>query len=135
LNKLKNKQLPLLYSEECLAYLKTVHLNADLIEQHVYFKAQLFVPYLEKIIQLKSVNQDCIVGFYIQTKELELLNDCKFYIPTKKDWLLIPHQNVSWVNFIDFKEVSADILERQFSPLCWLKKSNGQIEKFFLVWW
>jgi len=135
LTKLKEKQLPLLYSNECKSFLKTIKLNIDTIEQQVYFKAQLFVPYSNQNIELKTLNSDCITGFYINKKQLEQFADCKFYIPIKKDWLVIPHQNVNWANFYQFKENSDEYLDRDFSPLCWLKKTNGEIKKFFLVWW
>lgn len=135
LDKLKHKQLPLLYSNECSAYLKTIHLDTTKIEQQVYFKAQLFVPFANKEIQLQQLNASCIVGFYINKEELHQFKDCKFYIPNKKDWLVIPHKQVSWQFFYQFKEKSNAYLERQFSPLFWLKKQNGEIEKFFLVWW
>tara|TARA_R110001592_G_scaffold266_1_gene1464 strand:+ start:78 stop:890 length:813 start_codon:yes stop_codon:yes gene_type:complete len=135
LTKLKEKQLPLLYSKECSDYLKTIDLDVDKIEQRVYFKAQLFVPLSEKNIVLIKLNQECIGGFYINKKELEQFKDCKFFIPNKKDWLIIPHKNVNWDNFHQFKEKSSEYLEREFSPLCWIKKSNGEINKLFLVWW
>lgn len=135
LNKLKGKQLPLLYSIECVNYLKSIHLNVEEIEQQVYFKALLFVPYFQENIILKELNQDCIVGFYINQKELNQFKDCKFFIPNKKDWLVIPHQNVNWLNFDVFKKDAKSYLEREFSPLCWMKKENGEILKFFLVWW
>ncbi|APZ47625.1 hypothetical protein BW723_15605 [Polaribacter reichenbachii] len=135
LTKLKEKQLPLLYSNECENYLKSIHLSSEKIEQQVYFKAQLFVPYAFKNMQLKTLNTDCISGFYINQKELTAFNDCKFFIPNKKDWLVNPHQNVKWFNYTDFKEKSAAYLARNFSPLCWLKMKNGEIFKFFLVWW
>ena len=135
LDKLKQKQLSLLYSNECLAYLETINLNATKIEQQVYFKAQLFVPYADRNINLKLLNQDCIVGFYMNRNELKQFSDCKFYIPNKKDWLIIPHKNVNWLTFDQFIEQLNPYLERKFSPLCWLKKPNGEIEKFFLVWW
>jgi len=135
LTKLKEKQLPLLYSKECKSYLKTINLFVDNIEQQVYFKAQLFVPFSNLNIELSSINKKCIVGFFINRKELAQFKDCKFYIPIKKDWLVKPHQNVDWINFHQFKENSDEYLARDFSPLCWLKKANGEIEKFFLVWW
>ncbi|AUC84084.1 DUF1853 domain-containing protein [Polaribacter sp. ALD11] len=135
LTKLKGKQLPLLYSNECLKYLKTINLSSENIAQQVYFKAQLFVPFSDKKIQLSKINNDCIVGFYSKLEELEQFSNCKFFIPIKKDWLVVPHENVNWCSFIQFKEETNSILERQFSPLCWLKKENGEIEKFFLVWW
>jgi hypothetical protein len=133
--KLKEKQLPLLYSKECITYLESINLNIEEMEQKVYFMAQLFVPFSKKNTQLTTLNQDCIVGFYINKLEIEQFNNCKFYIPTKKDWLLIPHQNVDWLNFNQFKENSNEHLERQFSPLCWMKKPNGEMNKFFLIWW
>lgn len=135
LTKLKEKQLPLLHSNECKIYLESIQLSSEKITQQVYFKAQLFVPYSCKNMPLKTLNSDCICGFYINQKELETFNDCKFFIPNKKDWLMIPHQNVKWLNFTDFKEKSAEYLARIFSPLCWLKQKNGEIKKIFLVWW
>ncbi|MEE9407376.1 MAG: DUF1853 family protein [Polaribacter sp.] len=133
--KLKEKQLPLLYSNECLEYLKTVNLSFENIEQQVYFKAQLFVPISNKNIQFKKLNTNCIAGFYINKNELEQFSDCKFYIPNKKDWLVIPYKNINWQSFPQFKEKADEYLERSFSPLCWIKKTNGEIEKFFLIWW
>ena len=135
LSKLKVKQLPLLYSKECSEYLKSINLDVDEIAQQVYFKGQLFVPFSNKDLQLSVLNQDAVCGFYIHQKELNQFKDCAFYIPSKKDWIIIPHKNVNWINFEDFKGVSNDYLAREFSPLCWMKKPNGEIEKFFFVWW
>ena len=135
LTKLKEKQLPLLYSNECEKYLKSIHLASENITQQVYFKAQLFVPFSNKSIRLSKINKECIVGYYINKTELSQFCDCKFYIPNKKDWLVVPHKNISWQSFYQFTESSKHYLEREFSPLCWLKKPNGTLEKFFLVWW
>ena len=135
LDKLQQKQLPLLYSKECLEYLESIDLNVKDIEQQVYFKAQLFVPFSNQNIVLKNLNTNCICGFYITQKESIQLIDCKFHIPNKKDWLIIPHQNVNWLTFQQFKEKSIEFLERKFSPLCWLKRPNGELQKMFLVWW
>jgi hypothetical protein len=135
LDKLKDKQLPLLYSTECLEYINSINLDANKIEQQVYFKAQLFVPYRSQNIKLNQLNSDSIVGFYINRNEIHQFEDCKFYIPNKKDWLVVPHQNINWLNFSQFLEESKPILERQFSPMCWVKNKNGILEKFFLVWW
>lgn len=135
LNKLKNKQLPILYSKHCQPYLKALDLDAKNMVQHVYFKAQLFVPYSIEDIQLKTLNNDCIIGFYITRDELTNFSDFKFYIPNKKDWLITPHLNVGWINYEQFKRISEDYLEQQFSPLCWIKSKNDTLQKLFLVWW
>ena len=135
LTKLKEKQLPLLFTNECKIYLSTINLASENIQQQVYFKAQLFVPFSGENILLSKINQACVVGFYITPNALAAFSDCKFNIPNKMDWLIAPHKNVNWQSFEQFKERSNDYLARQFSPLCWLKKPNGEIEKFFLVWW
>ena len=90
--------------------------------------------YIERSI-LSVLNQDCISGFYINQKELNHFKDCKFFIPIKKDWIVIPHKNVSWFNFEEFSTISEDYFQRKSSPLCWLKKQNGELVKIFLVWW
>lgn len=135
LNKLTKKQLPLLYFNETKNYLKKHDLTAEKFTQEVYFKAQLFVPYASKELKLTKLNSSCISGFYINTSELATLNACKFYIPCKKDWLIVPHKNVTWLNITDFELKAFKFLDKFNSPLCWIKFKNGELKKFFLVWW
>lgn len=133
--KLKDKQLPLIHTTACKNYLDELNLQSEDITQQVYFKAQLFVPFSQQNIQLKTLNTACIVGFYINQNQLDNFNECKFYIPQKKDWLVIPHTHVNWLNFTDFKTIAQDYFEQQFSALCWVKLKNGELKKVFLVWW
>lgn len=135
ITKLRDKQLPLLHSSACKSYLKALNLKPEDILQQVYFKAQLFVPFSNQDMQLKTLNTDGIVGFYINKNQLDQFNDCNFYIPKKKDWLVIPHTNVKWLNFIEFKVIAKEYFEQQFSSLCWVKFKNGALKKLFLVWW
>ncbi len=135
LTKLKTKQLPLLFSKACASYLSALGLKAEDMEQHVCFKAQLFVPFNNQNIILKTLNTNCIIGFYIKQNELKHLAGCKFYIPNKKDWLVVAHTQVHWLNFKTFAGIANDYFEQKFSPLCWIKFSNGELKKIFLVWW
>lgn len=135
LEKLEQKQLPLLYSEECQNYLKSILLDSIAIEQQIYFKAQLFIPLDNETIICTKINKDCIAGFYIHCNELGQFKETKFYIPTKKDWLTVPHTHVDWISYEDFLKESDQYLERKFSPMCWIKSKNGELRKFFLVWW
>ena len=64
LTKLKEKQLPLLYSETCKDYLDKFNLKAENIIQRVYFKAQLFVPFSSQDLELRTLNTYCIVGYF-----------------------------------------------------------------------
>ncbi|MFB9056624.1 DUF1853 family protein [Mariniflexile ostreae] len=133
--KLKDKQLPLLHTADCKKYLDQLGLKSEDITQEVYFKAQLFVPYRNTAVHLKTLNPEAIVGLYINKEELNTLNDHKFYVPSKKDWLIAPHYDVNWMTFETFKPVAQAYLNRQFSPLCWMKAKNGTLVKMFLVWW
>ncbi|WP_298339913.1 DUF1853 family protein [uncultured Algibacter sp.] len=135
LTKLKEKQLPLLYSDACKPYLEALDLKPEKIIQQVYFKAQLFMPFSKSNIELKTLNTACISGFYINQNELHLFENCKFYIPNKKDWLLLPHTHVEWTNLEAFKTTTQDFFEQKFSTLCWIKFKNGALKKLFLVWW
>jgi len=135
LTKLKEKQLPLLYSDACRKYLNAIDLKVEDIEQQVYFKAQLFVPFSNREVQLKKLNSDCIVGFYVNPNELNQFADCKFYLPIKKDCLIEPHMNVNWLNFKAFNDAVKDYFKQQFSTLCWVKFNSSELKKLFLVWW
>ena len=135
LDKLRQKQLPLLYAKECEKYLKSISLYTTDFSQQVYFKAQLFVP-LEKNSSINSrINTDCIVGFYCSLHTLTEYKNAKFFIPSKKDWLITPHTNVDWMVYEKFLEQSKTYLNRHFSPMCWIKTTSGELKKFFLVWW
>lgn len=132
IEKLSSKQLPLLYRKETQKHLE---IDVTTIKQKVLFKAQLFVPYSNQSITFKQLNPDCVTGFYIYQHQLSQFEDCKFYIPTKMNWLLQPHKNVDWLTYNDFiKQTELALLSKK-SPLCWIKQRSGEISKFFLVWW
>lgn len=135
LNKLKNKQLPLLYNPFTEPLLKKLHLKTETIQQQVLFKAQLFVPYKIANTELKSLNNNCINGFYIHLNELQQFKRCKFYIPSKINWLQEIQTQTKWQSFEQFSQTINVFLNQKSAPLCWLKHPNGETEKFFVVWW
>lgn len=133
--KLKDKQLPLLYSNACKPYLDAFGLKANNVVQQVYFKAQLFLPFNSPNIPIKILNSECVVGLYITIKDLPNFSNCKFYIPYKKDWLIIPHPNVPWKSHEEFYPIALGYVQEKFSTLLWVKHNNGAIKKLFYVWW
>ncbi|WP_369047702.1 DUF1853 family protein [Tenacibaculum sp. UWU-22] len=137
LTKLKKKQLPLLYSAECEKYLQSLGLNSSKFKQYVYFKAQLFVPlsHYKPPFSFITINNQCIYGFYIKPKQLQQFNNCKFYIPNKHNWLVKPYSHVNWLTFNHFTNAVDVFLDEKNTPLCWLKKPNGELFKFFIIWW
>ena len=135
IEKLKSKQLPILFHKETIRILERININVAEIIQLVYFKAQLFVPYLRKPSLLSEINNDCIKGFYIKKRQLNLFNDHTFYIPSKTNWIIDAHNNVDWIEINDFLSELTELLNNEKSPLCWFKDSKGKIEKVFVVWW
>ena len=132
IEKLATKQFPLLYKEETQKY---IDIDVDSIQQRVLFKAQLFVPYSDNNVVFEEMNAACVAGFYIYKNELTSLADCKFFIPAKLDWLLEPRKHIDWLSYERYKEQIEILLDAKKSPLCWMKKPNGELFKFFVVWW
>jgi len=135
LDKLKNKQLPLLYHPETSKYLEKFNLNAAEIQQQVIFKAQLFVPYNKPKPAFTLLNPACVVGHSIKKELLPQFKTSKFYIPRKENWLLEPHPQVDWLLYETFMEALNPILEDKTSPLVWIKQNNGELSKCFVLWW
>ena len=135
LTKLKEKQLPLLYNIHAKTALEALNLKAETIEQRVLFKAQLFIPYTKRQVEFKTLNEACLSGFYINHTEIDRFKDCKFYIPSKKNWLVEVHSNVAWEVYAQFSEVLKELISQRISPLCWIKFPNGTLQKFFVVCW
>ncbi|GAB5565999.1 MAG: hypothetical protein Wins2KO_30620 [Winogradskyella sp.] len=132
LDKLKEKQLPLLYHEACTEILKQLNLRLQNIKQYVHFKAQLFVPYNTNVNT--SLNENCIVGFYLSIEQLDIFKNHLFYIPTKLEWLVLPNDAVNWLGYDETKYIIEEQHKRNQSPLLWVKQGN-KIEKCFVVWW
>lgn len=135
LDKLKEKQLPLLYHPETKKILNGLDLLPSEFVQRLYFRAQLFVPFNALKSSFMFVNSDCIKGFYVREKDLGLFTNNEFYVPAKLDWLVEPHQEVAWVSLQTFRKGISEFLASRRSPLCWMKSAEGSIQKFFIVWW
>ena len=135
LTKLKEKQLPLLYKPQAKTLLEKYNLKSEQCNQQVYFKAQLFVPYQLEKTTFNFVNEDCIVGFYINYKKLDQFNNCKFYIPSKANWLQEVQIQTNWKTYNQFTPKIELLIQNKTSPLCWLKQANGEVFKIFIVWW
>jgi len=134
LTKLKEKQLPLLYNTHTKPLLDALNLKMDALQQFVYFKAQLFIPYKKEVVFLE-LNKNCVNGFYIHFNELSQFSSCKFYIPSKTNWLQETQIQVSWLVYQPFFVEVETLLQQKTTPLCWIKHANGKIQKFFIVWW
>lgn len=135
LDKLKEKQLPLLYSKFTKAELNKIDLKAKNLIQNVCYKAQLFLPFQFKKQEIQTLNNDCVFGFYLSYNTIDKLSDYEIFIPRKLDWLVKPHFDVNWLNFETGKsELNKFIVEKR-SPMIWLKSKDDKLQKCFIIFW
>jgi len=135
ITKLKTKQLPLLYKAETKTILEQLKLNSSTIQQQVYFKAQLFVPYYMRDMHLRIINNQCIKGYYLHLNDLKQFSSYKFYIPSKLDWLTEAHNNVTWLDYNEGTKTIKEAIIQKRAPLCWVKSEKTTLQKIFVVWW
>ncbi|WP_438422787.1 DUF1853 family protein [Aquimarina macrocephali] len=137
IEKLKTKQLPLLYRDETLPILEDLQIEPKSIHQQVCYMANLFVPFSMKNELLPIVNNQCIVGFWLRSEAFTLKQYGSYYfnIPKKKDWVTDPKHGDTWFSFNDIKEQVQVLLSQKKSPLLWMKSNEDSYERFFVVWW
>ncbi|EGV44908.1 DUF1853 family protein [Bizionia argentinensis JUB59] len=134
LTKLTIKQLPLLYKHQTETLLHDLKLDVKTIAQKVCFKAQLFLPY-NKNVDLKVVNQKCVVGYYLKAEDLLNFKTSSFYFPSKPNWLQQPHDAVTWKDYASSHGDFTQIHNEKHAACCWIKRPDNSIDKYFIVWW
>ena len=97
IEKLANKQLPLLYHKVTQKKLADFGLTPEMITQQVCFKAWLFVP-LNFNKNITTFNAECIAGNYLTLSEfIELHNEkTTYFCPKKQNWLQQPETQKEW---------------------------------------
>ncbi len=136
IEKLIQKQFPLLYKPETLKYLKELNLNPEEIEQQLCFKAQLFSPAINNLETKTKLNSDCIRGSWYHFDEF-LKKDWKknqFLTPKKKDWSCHPEGNSAWLDYEETIKQIKILFDHEKSPLVWMKTQTSY-QSFFIVWW
>ena len=135
LNKLKYKQLPLLFRRETQPVLNNLGLDRNKMAHRVHFKAQLFLPFNSNSDQFDLLNNLCLSGYYIPFQNMNQFKECMFHIPSKLNWLMEIQKNVDWISFPVFTRAVSQFLNQKRSPLCWIKYPDGKLQKLFVVWW
>lgn len=135
LHKLKTQQLPLLRHPRSEQLISQLGYEVGLFTQRVHFKAQLFLPINFDKEKIKILNKECVVGFYISLKQLLQLNQHKFYMPRKLDWLIEPHNNVPWFTSAELLSKITKEQNIKRSVLCWINDESGLLKKAFIVFW
>ncbi len=125
-NKLINKQLPLLQHKVTQKKLKDYLPPRISITQKVLFKANLFVP-LNFKQNLTQFNSKCIVGNYLTFEcfKKEHQVDNLYFCPTKQDWLRFPETQKQWGNIETVIPLITQFMLAQQSLLVWTKNKNN----------
>ncbi|GGW25668.1 DUF1853 family protein [Arenibacter certesii] len=135
-DKLINHQLTLSGSKEGKETLIEHGIDPTGLTPQVCFKSQLFTPYFHREIDLTPFNQQCISGTWISCADFisEEFKLYQYYIPSKLEWILPPHNNVEWRSYFTILEDITIRIKNKNAPLLWLKKSETIIEKMFVLW-
>ncbi len=135
--KLREKQFPLLFSEQSKKALLNFNLPAVTIKQHVSYKARLFMPNSLRNTIPSFVSRENIKGYYIDLDEFRSFKskNYSYFIPEKQDWIVAPKYGEIWFSFDEILSVVEVSLNNKMSPLIWLKKPNNGFETIFVIWW
>ena len=137
IEKLKNKQLPLLQHPECQKMLTPIiGSGTSNIFQQVHFPAYLFLPLGAKEAPT-NINREAVKGFWLRPEQLSdsIFDKALFCLPSKSDWLLPPHKNSDWVSVdIGLKQIG-ELHKNKKSPMVWVKYPDGKHLRLFVVWW
>jgi len=133
--KLKSKQFPLLYKAKTAIVLHDLDIKS--VRQELCFMASLFVPYSLMNTNIPEIKNSAIIGYWLSLSDFnsKCQPDDQYYLPKKQEWGIAPSDNSSWHPLSEISVELYECLDRNFSPLCWIKKSDSTFEQCFIVWW
>lgn len=136
MEKIKNKQFPLIHSEEGAKALHEHHIDHLTMEHQCCFKAQLFQPY-GKEVPIGTLNKDCLAGHWLRFDDFNTPEFAKaqFYMPTKSEWVIEPQDQVAWKSHVEILIDLDQSLLQERAPMLWIKSPTGEFQKVFVVWW
>ncbi len=133
LNKLKEKQFPLLFNDQTKQY---IDIDFSNIYQNNSFKANIYLPY-KKDVNINIVNKKCVKGFYInfeQFKKEDEFKNYKYYLPHRYDWVSSIDKQIQYIEYEESLKYIEYFLNLKKSPLVWLK-DDEVYKEFFITWW
>ncbi|WP_010179361.1 DUF1853 family protein [Aquimarina agarilytica] len=133
IEKLQQKQLPLLHHPITVDYLNTLGLSPEEIKQRVCFKAWLFVP-LDFDKTLKLFNNECIAGHYLTFNKFLSLHTSKttYFCPQKQDWLRFPETQKEWFLLDETIPQIQEFMKAQQAIMVWTQY-EGQYKRYIIV--
>jgi hypothetical protein len=135
--KIKEKQFKLIHSINCIKILKKNNLDKKFINSQTCFKAQLYLPYFNKNKTFKPFKKESIYGYWVSYEKFQsdTFFAYKYYIPTKHEWVINPHDNAPFKSYPEVVVELDKIISSKRSPMAWVKRPNNTYIKLFIVWW
>jgi hypothetical protein len=137
MDKLQEKQFPLLYHNQTIEVLKILGIDVLEIKQALDFRAQLFVPFHLLETKRPYIDTRNIAGYYLPIIDftVDYYQEQQYFLPKKLDWLIAPKNNEEWYSFSEvLLEIRASLSNKQ-SPMLWMKTKENTYAKLFIVWW
>ncbi|TMM57392.1 DUF1853 family protein [Maribacter algarum] len=137
MEKIKNDQFQLLHSHEGSKALHNKDIDHTKILHQACYKAQLFDPYRSNPVNIRPLNTECFTGYWLRFEDFKTADfkSFEFYIPFKAQWVIEPHEDVQWTShFETLMDINLRMLKEN-TPMVWMKTSETEFEKFFVVWW
>ncbi len=137
MEKIKHQQFPLLHSEAGAQALSEKGIDHLKLEHQCCFKAQLFFPYGDRFVDIGVLNKNCLAGYWLRFDDFDKPEFAKapFYMPTKSEWVIEAHDHVTWKSHVEMMVAVNLSLLNERAPMIWMRKSNSEFEKIFVVWW
>lgn len=134
LEKLANKQFPLLHHPATQPLLKKLDIDVKKVIQYQYITSSFFIPKNKPIKDLPEAYQSCVMGYWQHYKDVALDENSVYAIPSKREWLL-PASNIKkWMTASQTTVILADYMKQRRAPMIY-QKTETEIIKFFVVWW
>lgn len=136
LNRLVKKQFPLLHRQETQPLLDNLGIQAEDVEQKICFKANFFLPW-DHSSNRNHASLATVQGRWLHAGEFDKsrFGSAKFFSPKKPDWPILPRNNQQWFSFEEIQEQITPLLQKEQSPLIWMKTKEQEFHRFFIVWW
>lgn len=138
LDKLKNKQFPLLHKAVANATIKSkLGLDSSNFEQRVCFKAQLYLHFDSKLQKFEGISPDAVVGkwYFFREFKAQDFNNHSFLSVKKQNWPVIPNHEVGqeWSNFSTIIQFIYPSIKEGRSVKLW-RKSKNKVHQLFVIW-
>lgn len=135
LTKIKDKQLPLLYSDASREVLKKYAIDPDEIEQRVAFYGHVFTPIDDVSFDIEGLDPHCVAGVWVCSDDFDAtrFGNSTFYLPSKSEWLHLPHRDQEWIKYKDVRLLIEPALDKNRSSMLWVRSADDVITKLFVT--